>query len=206
MTTTNTATTETRVDFTPDALIINGNAYPCTYELRKDCILLTVEGHEPAAIHSCDPDWDAVMDAMNGYENTLTGEAVTLWNGWIAEPVPEEQLSIFDLPAEPEPSADTKTAAAAEVPEASAESSPAAVDKPWIGTTIRGSWWEIAFDGDARRTRLTLSHEPSEKAAAYIQGAGFWAAKDGTTFTRKLTCKAYRAALALAAQLSCFHR
>lgn len=106
-----------------------------------------------------------------------------------------------------EPAAQEQEPAAQEEP-AAQQQEPAAVDplKPWAGTQLRGAWWRIDFDAVTARTRLTLDHEPSEKAAAYIQGAGFWKAKTGEVYTRKLTCKAYRAALALAADLSRFHR
>ena len=116
--------------------------------------------------------------------------AVDLGNGWTVDAAPVEPSAVEPAAVEPaavEPAAD--------------------LSKPWAGSELRGAWWVIRFDAATARTRLTLTHEPSEKAAAYIAEAGFWASKTAPgTYTRKLTAKAYRAALALAANLSYFHR
>lgn len=137
----------------------------------------------------------ATEEPQQAAEETTTEPApVALGNGWTVE------TSAAQAEEEPQQATEPAPASAAEEPAADPS-------KPWAGSELRGAWWVIRFDAATARTRLTLSHEPTEKAAAYIADAGFWASKTAPgTYTRKLTAKAYRAALALAANLSYFHR
>ena len=74
--------------------------------------------------------------------------------------------------------------------------------KAWIGTAITGKGWRIAFDEATQRTRVSFEGTPSAKQKEAVEAAGFyWSAQLGT-WNKKLTCKAHRAAVALAATLT----
>ena len=79
---------------------------------------------------------------------------------------------------------------------------PAPADKPWIGTTITGKGWNIAFDAKAGRTRVLFQAAPTDAQKAAIESAGFYWSAQLKSWNKKLTCKAYRAAQALAATLN----
>ena len=74
--------------------------------------------------------------------------------------------------------------------------------KAWIGTAITGKGWRIAFDEATQRTRVSFDAAPSAKQKEAVEAAGFyWSAQLGS-WNKKLTCKAHRAAVALAATLT----
>ncbi len=111
-------------------------------------------------------------------------------------------------PAKDKPAKDASKAAApvdkpAPVQEAPTQSKPAPVgDKSWIGTTITGKGWNIAFDAQAGRTRVLFQATPSDAQKAAIESAGFFWSAAMNSWNKGLTCKAHRAAVALAAQLA----
>ena len=78
-----------------------------------------------------------------------------------------------------------------------AEEKPAADGKSWVGSVITGDGWKIVFDAMEERTRVFCS-DPSEAQRVAIEGAGFWWSPRMGSWNKKLTCKAYRAAVALA--------
>ena len=75
-------------------------------------------------------------------------------------------------------------------------------DAAWIGTAIEGKGWRIAFDEAAQRTRVIFAADPSAKQRAAIDAAGFYWSNTTKSWNKKLTRKAYRAALALAETLN----
>lgn len=76
-------------------------------------------------------------------------------------------------------------------------------NKDFIGTEIRGDGWRIVFDGDLQRTRVIfLDAAPSPAAQAAVEQAGFYFSRAMGSWNKKLTCKAHRAALALAEELT----
>ena len=89
-----------------------------------------------------------------------------------------------------------KAAAKAATP-AKAAKQPDAADKAWIGTEITGKGWRIVFDDATQRTRVSFTGKPSAKQKAAVEAAGFYFSASLKTWNKKLTCKAYRAALAL---------
>ena len=93
-------------------------------------------------------------------------------------------------------------AQAAQDKPAPAQDKPAPADKPWIGTTITGKGWNIAFDAKAGRTRVLFQAAPTDAQKAAIESAGFYWSAQLKSWNKKLTCKAYRAAQALAATLN----
>lgn len=76
------------------------------------------------------------------------------------------------------------------------------VAKPWIGTTITGKGWNIAFDEQAQRTRVLFQVQPTAAQKAAIENAGFFWSNQLQSWNKKLTCKAHRAAQELAAALN----
>lgn len=116
--------------------------------------------------------------------------------------------------AEPAKPVETKPAKAAKQPKAAKpakQAKPAAepakpvavpADGAWIGTTIEGKGWRIAFDEAAQRTRVIFDATPSAKQKAAIDAAGFYWSNTTKSWNKKLTRKAYRAAVALAETLN----
>lgn len=106
------------------------------------------------------------------------------------------------MAAKSQPKAESKPAAEPAKP---VESKPAAepakpvdvASKSWIGTTVEGKGWRIVFDESTQRTRVIFDGEPSAKQKAAIDAAGFYWSNTTKSWNKKLTCKAYRAAMAL---------
>ena len=77
-----------------------------------------------------------------------------------------------------------------------------AVCKAWIGSTITGKGWRIVFDGDAQRTRVIFDAKPTAAQAAAVDAARFYYSPSMSSYNKHLTCKAYKAAQALAQTLA----
>lgn len=77
-----------------------------------------------------------------------------------------------------------------------------AVCKAWIGSTITGKGWRIVFDGDAQRTRVIFDAKPTAAQAAAVDAARFFFSPSMGSYNKHLTCKAYKAAQALAQTLA----
>ena len=117
-------------------------------------------------------------------------------------------------PAEPAKPVETKPAKAAKQPKAAKpakQAKPAAEPaKPvpaadaWIGTTIEGKGWRIVFDDAAQRTRVIVDDDVpnEERVLIAVADAGFFWSNTTKSWNKKLTRKAYRAALALADALN----
>ena len=110
--------------------------------------------------------------------------------------------------AKPAPVEAPKAQAPAPVQDAAqAVSKPAAVAaqavcKAWIGSTITGKGWRIVFDGDAQRTRVIFDAKPTVAQAAAVDAARFYYSPSMGSYNKHLTCKAYKAAQALAQTLA----
>ena len=112
-----------------------------------------------------------------------------------------------DVPAQPvqdKPSTPAKKPAPVQAAPAPVQDKPAAAptDKPWVGTAITGKGWNIAFDQQAGRTRVLFQAQPTDAQKAAIENAGFYWSAQLNSWNKKLTCKAYRAAQALAVALN----
>jgi len=117
-----------------------------------------------------------------------------------------------EQPAEPAKPVETKAAPAAKQPKATKPAKqakpaaepakPVAAADAWIGTTIEGKGWRVAFDEATQRTRVIFDADPSAKQRAAIDAAGFYWSNTTKSWNKKLTRKAYRAALALAETLN----
>ena len=107
------------------------------------------------------------------------------------------------------PAKQAKPAAEPAKPVAKAAAKPAEPAKPvvpadnaWIGTAIEGKGWRIAFDEATQRTRVIFAADPSAKQKAAIDAAGFFWSNTTKSWNKKLTRKAYRAAVALSETLN----
>ena len=77
----------------------------------------------------------------------------------------------------------------------------APIVKPWIGSTIEGKGWRIVFDAETQRTRIVFDAAPTDAQKAAVEAAGFYFSAQLKSWNKKLTFKAHRAALELAASL-----
>lgn len=74
-------------------------------------------------------------------------------------------------------------------------------EKDFIGTEITGRGWRILFDGEENRTRVIFEKCPTKEVRQIVKDAGFYWAPSMGSWNKKLTFKAYRAALELAKAL-----
>lgn len=135
-----------------------------------------------------------------------------------AAPVQEAPAPVQDTPVDkPAPAKKArkprKASKPAEAPAPAVEAAPvqevapapvqdAPAGKAWIGTAIQGKGWSIAFDAAAGRTRVQVEGTPTDAQRSAIEQAGFYWSAQMNSWNKKLTCKAYRAAQALASTLN----
>lgn len=126
-----------------------------------------------------------------------------------AKPVETKPAKAAKQPKAAKPAKQAKPAAEPAKPVAKAAAKPAEPAKPvvpadnaWIGTAIEGKGWRIAFDEATQRTRVIFAADPSAKQKAAIDAAGFFWSNTTKSWNKKLTRKAYRAAVALSETLN----
>ncbi len=93
---------------------------------------------------------------------------------------------------------------AEEIPEGKKTRGPVP-EKTFIGDSIQGKGYKIYFDGNTSRTRVIFDADPTAAARAALDKAGFYFSAAMNSWNKKLTFKAYRAALALNAELSALY-
>lgn len=170
--------------FAPTSATVNGRTFPASYSLARNgdvyvfTALRSADGTDmPVRIH--------VTAAM-----PMHADAVA------AAQAAKDAAPVAVAKADPAPAAQ----AAAHAP---VQDKPApAIAKPWIGTTITGRGWNIAFDEQAQRTRVLFQAQPTDAQKAAIEKAGFFWSNQLQSWNKKLTCKAYRAAQELATALN----
>ena len=74
-------------------------------------------------------------------------------------------------------------------------------EKTFVGTSIEGERFKIVFDAETQRTRVMIPAEYRDAARATVEKAGFYYSAPLDSWNKKLTFRAYRAAVALAAEL-----
>ena len=189
---TTTATVNSWI-FTADSITVNGRTFPASYSLapKGDVYVFvnlkaTAEAADLPAVrlHVC-ANMPMHADAVAAAQAAKQAAKV--------EPAPAVEAAA--PVADPAPVAEP-----APVQDAPAKVAP--VEKPWIGTSITGKGWSIAFDQATGRTRVTVEGTPTDAQRNAIEQAGFfWSAKMAS-WNKGLTCKAYRAAQSLAAALT----
>lgn len=115
---------------------------------------------------------------------------------------PRKASKPAEAPAPVQEVAPAQEAAPAPVQDAPAPVQDAPAGKAWIGTAIQGKGWSIAFDAAAGRTRVQVEGTPTDAQRSAIEQAGFYWSAQLNSWNKKLTCKAYRAAQALASTLN----
>ena len=223
MSTRTKTTTVTAIDtawkFAPTSIALNGHVFDADkYAIAEKgdvYVLAKVEG-VAVRIHvgKASPVYHEALEAAVAF-NAMTPGEVKAVQAAETKPAPVAQEA---KPAPAKKPAKAKAAKAAETKPApvAQEAKPAPVKKPakaaetkaaapampadnaWIGTTIEGKGWRIAFDEAAQRTRVILDADPSAKQRAAIDAAGFYWSNATKSWNKKLTRKAYRAAMALA--------
>ena len=78
-------------------------------------------------------------------------------------------------------------------------------EKTFIGQSIVGKGWKILFDGNAERTRIIFDAEPVKAAVTALADAKFYYSPTMGSYNKKLTFKAYRAAVKVSETLSAIY-
>ena len=176
MSNTITATAANVWTFAPDAVTVNGRTFPASYSLARSgdvYVFATVK----AAADAADVPVRLHISATMPMHADAVAAAEAARKASKPAPVQEQPAPVQDKPA------------------------PVA-GKAWIGTTIQGKGWSIAFDADAGRTRVQVEGTPTDAQRSAIEQAGFYWSSQLKSWNKKLTCKAYRAAQALATTLN----
>ena len=128
-----------------------------------------------------------------------------------AQAEPEAPQTVEEAQAEPEapqaepeaPQAEPEAPQAAEAPAHDPKAARGVVpEKTFIGQSITGAGWAIIFDGSCNRTRVIISKGNHDKLRGIVESAGFYYSPTLDSWNRKLTFRAYRAAQALAQELT----
>lgn len=195
----NTNTAANVWTFAPDAVTVNGRSFPASYSLARTgdvYVFATVKADADAAEMPVRLHISATMpmhaDAVAAAE---AARAASKTSKPAEAPAPVQEVA----PA-------VEAAPVQEVAPAPVQDAPAPVDAPagkaWIGTAIQGKGWSIAFDAAAGRTRVQVEGTPTDAQRSAIEQAGFYWSAQLNSWNKKLTCKAYRAAQALASTLN----
>lgn len=209
--------------FTPDSFTCNGKTYPATFSMdaagtvtvhaagvigngRTIHVVFTPEhaaysaakaaalgaGQMPA--EEAAPAEDQPAKIPEGYTATTTaaGNIITVSKHI---DITEQEQPAADQPAPEQP---------ADIPEGKKTRGPVP-EKTFIGDSIQGKGYKIYFDGSTSRTRVIFDSTPTDAARAAVEKAGFYFSAAMNSWNKKLTFKAYRAALALSGELSALY-
>lgn len=187
-------TTANTWNFAPNSVTVNGQTFPASYSLARggDVYVFT-------ALRAAADAPEMPVRVHISADMPMHAEAVAAAQA--AKDKPSAQDKPAPVQATPAPVDKPAPVQAAPAP---VQDKPAAAptDKPWIGTTITGKGWNIAFDQQAGRTRVLFQAQPTDAQKAAIENAGFYWSAQLNSWNKKLTCKAYRAAQALAVALN----
>ena len=166
-------------NFKKSSFSVGGKIFPARYEIDGEGAVIV-----HAAVHGIDSEWVTIRFPADHEEHAAALRAATAPEG----PEREEPAAVTIIG---NPYQDNPKQAHGPVPE-----------KTFIGERIRGNGWQIYFDGKADRTRVIFEREPAEAAVKAVTKAGFYYSENTHSFNKKLTFKAYRAALQLSKKLS----
>ena len=203
--------------FAPNSVTVNGQTFPASYSIAKEGDVYVYTALRAAADAPEMPVRVHISAAMPMYaEAVAAAQSAKEKPAPEANPAPKANPAPTDKPAPAKRSHKSKGIRRPEVP-APVQDKPSApaekpapvqdkpagapVEKPWIGTTITGKGWNIAFDGQAGRTRVLFQAQPSAAQKAAIESAGFYWSGRLNSWNKGLTCKAYRATQSLAVAL-----
>lgn len=190
-----TATTTATWSFGPTTMTVNGRTFGASYSVARGGDVYVFTGVQAAPGAQRIPVRMHITQDMPMHADALAAAKLA------AETETHK--------ADPTPAEAPKAAKPATVQDAPKAQAPApvqdaalAVCKAWIGSTITGKGWRIVFDGDAQRTRVIFDAKPTAAQAAAVDAARFYYSPSMGSYNKHLTCKAYKAAQALAQTLA----
>lgn len=215
-----TATTTATWSFGPTTMTVNGRTFGASYSVARGGDVYVFTGVQaapgaqriPVRMHITQ-DMPMHADALAAARLAAETETPKAEPAPVEAPKAQAPAPVQDAPKAQAPAPvqdDAKAAKAAKAPKAAkpkAKPAPVqdaaqAVCKAWIGSTITGKGWRIVFDGDAQRTRVIFDAKPTAAQAAAVDAARFYYSPSMGSYNKHLTCKAYKAAQALAQTLA----
>lgn len=226
-----TATTTATWSFSPTTMTVNGRTFGASYSVARGGDVYVFTGVQaapgaqriPVRMHITQ-DMPMHADALAAARLAAETETPKADPAPVEAPKAQAPAPVQDAPkaakpakapkaakpkAKPAPVQDApKAQAPAPVQDAAqavckpAADAAQAVCKAWIGSTITGKGWRIVFDGDAQRTRVIFDAKPTAAQAAAVDAARFYYSPSMGSYNKHLTCKAYKAAQALAQTLA----
>ena len=184
--------------FTADSITVKGKTFPAEYSVTPSgavFVFVQLEGKPEKTRIRFNPDHAQHAEALAAARNEKPA----------AVPAPaadERPESIHADKAEEAPAAPAADPASASVGKATRGPVP---EKTFIGQSIVGNGWKILFDGETSRTRIIFESNPTDAARAALDNAGFYFSAAMNSWNKKLTFKAFRAAQALAGELSALY-
>lgn len=190
-----TATTTATWSFAPTTMTVNGRTFGASYSVARGGDVYVFTGVQaapgaqriPVRMHITQ-DMPMHADALAAARLAAETETHKADPAPVEAPKAQAPAPVQDVP---------KAQAPAPVQDAAQ-----AVCKAWIGSTITGKGWRIVFDGDAQRTRVIFDAKPTAAQAAAVDAARFYYSPSMGSYNKHLTCKAYKAAQALAQTLA----
>ena len=175
--------------FTADSITVKGKTFPAEYSVTPSgsvFVFVQEDGKQEKTRIRFNPDHAEYAAALAAARNEQPA------------PAADERPEIIPA-ADPAPAADP-------VPVADGKATRGPVpEKTFIGESITGNGWKILFDGETSRTRIIFESKPTDAARAALDKAGFFFSAAMNSWNKKLTFKAYRAAQALAGELSALY-
>ena len=211
-----TATTTATWSFSPTTMTVNGRTFGASYSVARGGDVYVFTGVQaapgaqriPVRMHITQ-DMPMHADALAAAKLAAEAEAPQAEPAPVQDaPKPAKAPKAAKPKAKPAPVEAPKAQAPAPVQDAAqavckpAADAAQAVCKAWIGSTITGKGWRIVFDGDAQRTRVIFDAKPTAAQAAAVDAARFYYSPSMGSYNKHLTCKAYKAAQALAQTLA----
>lgn len=226
-----TATTTATWSFSPTTMTVNGRTFGASYSVARGGDVYVFTGVQaapgaqriPVRMHITQ-DMPMHADALAAAKLAAETETHKAEPAPVEAPKAQAPAPVQDAPKAAKPAKAPKAAKPkakpAPVQEAPKAQAPApvqdaaqavckpaadaaqAVCKAWIGSTITGKGWRIVFDGDAQRTRVIFDAKPTAAQAAAVDAARFYYSPSMGSYNKHLTCKAYKAAQALAQTLA----
>lgn len=212
-----TATTTATWSFGPTTMTVNGRTFGASYSVARGGDVYVFTGVQAAPGAQRIPVRMHITQDMPMHADALAAARLAAeTETHKADPTPAEAPKA----AKPAPVQDAPKGKPAPVQEAPKAQAPApvqdaaqavckpaadtaqAVCKAWIGSTITGEGWRIVFDGDAQRTRVIFDAKPTAAQGAAVDAARFYYSPSMGSYNKHLTCKAYKAAQALAQTLA----
>ena len=189
-----TATPTATWSFAPTTMTVNGRTFGASYSVARGGDVYVFTGVQAAPGAQRIPVRMHITQDMPMHADALAAARLAA-----ETETPKADPAPVEAPKAQAPAPVQDAAQAVSKPAADAAQ---AVCKAWIGSTITGKGWRIVFDGDAQRTRVIFDAKPTAAQAAAVDAARFYYSPSMGSYNKHLTCKAYKAAQALAQTLA----